>query len=478
MEKQIKKAIKATENMMDSIDKDKMIEYQQNRLLPYSEIKRLSMKYFSFQEFMKETVQYGQKMNKIQSDAFTASEILDRIVSYKTKMATKHGKLLKDNPTKKAIIDISDCLTRYENKPYKVATGPFKVDRQSIRMLNVFDGKICLPFTKCFIYTKFFDMFSQVMEITDNEDGTYEGNVWVCERYEKIIQMKFMIQRYENSWGIAYGLSLRQKPLGQVLSNASTILDVISHYDKKDFDLESERMKAIFTRVNDMFGYHVSLMASRIILMLSYLSSYKSKSVYKLSKDESNIYVYSDKVGEEIDNYISENYPEYSSERINGWLVGGNWNFIKPTDYGMDKQGKKIKGLNWNDPYKNHKAEQIVEDNDLTTRLIPIHALERVKERYNVELTQEDLQEIANECLKGHATKLTVRDKFGKLNTAKGKKSCYRVKYKKNTFDVVLSDSHDKNSYRIATFLPKPKDKYPVIDSKDYMEVMTDVLDE
>lgn len=477
MSKLIKKALREMDTPMNA---DDAVKFQQTRLIPFQEMRKLAMKYITYEEWARENAAFGSKLNTIQNDFYSATEILDNIVSYKTKMALKHNKLVKDNPKTKAIIDVSDCLERYANDigMYKSKVGGYKATKDALYLGFLFNGKICLPFKKCFVYTQLINSYSAVLEITDNENGTYSGTLWNCQKLGKLIQLSFNIERYEYEWGITVKMPLRQKPLGQILSNASVLLNTIGMLTKEDLDINGLRIQYALETFKDMFGYQFSGIATHIQLILSYLSSYKSKSVYKLSKDESNIYVYSDQVGECIDKYISENYPDYSSERIDGWLVGGNWNFLNPNEYGVDKNGKKIKGMTWNDPYKNHKNEQIVEANEQTTRLIPIHALERVKERYNVELTQEDLQEIANECLKGHATKLTVRDKFGKLNTAKGKKSCYRVKYKKNTFDVVLSDSHDKNSYRIATFLPKPKDKYPVIDSKDYMEVMTDVLDE
>lgn len=453
-------------------DSEEQMTFEQNKLLPFKEHQKLVSKYMNFMDYIKMEVAFGKYMPKYQRDIYTATDILNKIVSYKVKMAVKNGKTLKNDPRKKAFIDISDCLSRYNTDDCKfhIKTVGFGSNKDGMGIEFKHTGKIVLPFKNCFVYTQFDKVFGQVMEITDNEDGTYSGTFWLISRLEKIIQMSFHIRRVDYDWHVKLIMKYHQKPLGQVFSNIGVIFNHLSVAEKDDYDIDG--LKSRLENYGDYVGALFSMYSSGILLMLSYLSSYKSKVVYKLD----NKYVYSDKIGEDIENYMSENYPDITPERIKGWLAGGNWDFLNPNDFGVDKNGKKIKGMTWNDPYKNHKNEQIVESNEETTRLIPIHALERVKERYNIDLSQEDLQEIANECLKGHATKLTVRDKFGKLNTAKGRKSCYRVKYKKNIFDVVLSDSMDKNSYRIATFLPKPKEiNYTVIDTKDYNEVMKDV---
>ena len=58
---------------------------------------------------------------------------------------------------------------------------------------------------------------------------------------------------------------------------------------------------------------------------------------------------------------------------------------------------------------------------------------------------------------------------------SKNELGCYRLKYKNKYLDVVLSRCTDRDSYRVATFLPAPMDiKSPIIDSKDYRSVMAD----
>lgn len=483
IEKDIKKAIEATNLEPDKTQKEWIsdcIEWNNKKLLPVREFKELVCKYMSFDEYMKQDIAFGVNIRKFQRHVFTATSAQDKIVDYKIKMAMKHGKALKNDPRTRAFIDISDCLTRYldDKNEIRICSNKYGYNREELTIHYEYDGKICLPFNNCFVYTRFQQELAHIMEIKDNEDGTYSGTFWAFLRLEKVLQMSFKIEREDNHWLIKIDIILKQKPLGQTLTNLGVIFNYLSTLNKEECKPDSKATQRKLECYNDWVGVMFSNFSAGIIPMLSYLSSYKSKVVYKLTNEDKHSYVYSDKVGEGLNNYLTENYPDFKPEKINGWLVGGNWNFLNPKEYGKNKNGKSIKGLDWNDPYKNHKEEQVVESNEQKTRLIPIHALERAKQRYNLDLSSEDLQNIADECLKGHAVKLSVRDKFGKLNTAKGKKSCYRVNYKNNFLDVVLSDSQDSNSYRIATFLPKPSDiKFNVIDSKDYNEVMKDVMD-
>jgi len=316
-------------------------------------------------------------------------------------------------------------------------------------------------------------MFANVVEIEDNEDGTYSGTFWTMTTRERIIQMSFEIKREEFDWVITLHMPSLQKPLGQCTTNISTLINLVAGAEKDntficvDDETREEKLKYF----KDYIGYYFADFTFNIAPIISYLSSYRSKVVYKLTK-ENNIYVYSDNAGEDVEEYIKENYPDYTYEQLTGWLVGGYWNFLKPNEFGVNSKGKKIKGMTWITPYDDKK--DTIESNEQVTRYVPNHALERVKQRYNLDLTSQDLQEIAKACLKGkNITKLSIRDKLGRLYTPNGIKGCYRVPYKNNIFDVVLSRGIDSRSYRIATFLPKPKElNCAIIDSKDYNEVM------
>ena len=79
-------------------------------------------------------------------------------------------------------------------------------------------------------------------------------------------------------------------------------------------------------------------------------------------------------------------------------------------------------------------------------------------------------------CRDGNVTKLTVRDKFGRLpnKNHKSNYTCYRLNYKNKYMDVVFEKQ--KETSRIMTFLPEPKEpQYPIIDSAIYNSIMKDV---
>ena len=482
IEKAIKKAIKAVEKSKTydiDVDDNVIVEYEKTRKYKQEEIIRLANKYYSFEEYMKQDIKWGCTLDKINFDILSAFDIYDRIVSYKTKMAIKNNKngTLKNDPRKKAFIDISDCLTRYQecdsDHGFPIYVNGYSSSRDSLIIKLVYTEKISIPFKSCFVYTKLPDMLGHVIEITDNEDGTYSGTFWTFITRERIIQMSFKIQREEYDWAIIMAMPIRQKPLGRHLTNIGVILNILSMAESHENlvisnnDTQTKRYKTF----KDPVGIAFSDFTFGIIPILLYLGSYKNKVVHKVTADNT-IYVYSDNKSK-FQEYVDKEYPNCSYEEVNGWLVSGHWNFLKEHEWGEDSKGRKIKGMTWINPYENEHAD-IVVANEQQTRLVPNHALKRVKERYNVDLSSDDLKLIAEECLKGkNITKLSVRDKLGRLYTPKGIAGCYRVPYKNNIFDVVLSKRTKTDSYRVATFLPKPKElNSAIIDSKDYVEVM------
>ena len=188
------------------------------------------------------------------------------------------------------------------------------------------------------------------------------------------------------------------------------------------------------------------------------------------------MYVYADKAGENAENYLKKEYPDWKYERLNSWLIDGYWEFKSSNFVGADQNGKIKKGMTWITPYEKVN-KQVAESNGQHSNLVPIHALERAKERYNLDLSIEDLDNILEDCLKGNATKLSVRNKFGKVQTTKGKIGCYRVKYKNTYMDVALAHGLERKSARVATFLPKPKDiNFNIIDNRELNEILKDCV--
>ena len=486
MEKAIKKAIEAVErsNDIDFIDiaDDIKDDCKKVKKYNYEEIIRLANKYYSYEDYMKQDIRWGCSFDKIKFDILSAFNIHDKIVSYKTKMAIKNNKhgILKNDPRKKAFIDISDCLTRYQEANHRhsfpVCVSGYEGNRNSLNINLVYTNKISIPFKSCFVYTKLPNMFGHVIEITDNEDGTYSGTFWTFITRERIIQMSFIIQRNGYDWQITMSMPIRQKPLGQHFTNIGVILNILSMTEiDEDIIIPDNSIKAKKEKAfKDPVGMAFADFTFGIIPILLYLGSYKNKVVHKVTADNT-VYVYSDN-NSNFQTYVNKEYPNCSCELVDGWLVGGHWNFLKEHEWGTDSKGKKIKGMTWVNPYENEHAD-IVTANEQQTRLVPNHALKRVKERYNIDLSADDLKLLAEECLKGKDTvKLSVRDRLGRLCTPKGISGCYRVPYKNNIFDVVLSKGANKDCYRIATFLPKPKElNSAIIDSKDYAEVMKGV---
>ena len=91
-----------------------------------------------------------------------------------------------------------------------------------------------------------------------------------------------------------------------------------------------------------------------------------------------------------------------------------------------------------------------------------MHALERAKERYGLELTKEDLRDISKRCVKlNNAIKMGVKDAHGHFKKLKGPEGPYKLEYNGTLICVVLKKSGNKDDkrYYVGTFIPLPEDK-------------------
>jgi len=442
-------------------------------------------RYMPMSTFMKELEAQSKFSDYERSTITPAFLIKEKIVNYKLKQAKKKGKVeIKNDPRKKAFIVLSDSLEKYSHniklenaseteikqtidKVYNSNHGErvyvYK-DADNLYYVMSFKGHICLPFPECFIYTTLGSL-SQVIDVKDNGDGSYSGSVYMFSDPDMCTQMSFNIVRHDWEWKFVFQMSLGQRPLGQGLSNLAFHLFCMTNGKPE----VTENLK----NLKDPLGSISSDIPYAVINCFKYLSSYRCKMMYQVSKDES-FFVYSEKSGEKIEEYIKERYPEHSFHKVEGWLANGYWKFLQPNEFGSDAKGKRIKGMTWEIPYE--KKESLVTSGEQTTRLVPIHALERAKERYNMDLTSEDLEVIMEQCLKGKdVSRLAVRDKFGTPHSPRNELGCYRLKYKGQVIDVALAKGLDRGSYRIATFMPRPENvDFLIRDSKDCSEVILD----
>lgn len=374
--------------------------------------------------------------------------IYDKIVNYKISKAKK-GKISND-PRQKAFVDMSDCISSLAESKTKFKGDLNYLHQHHDKMIIClhYNGNICIPFSNCFIGSHLPDRVTQLLDIKDNLDGTYSGNMYYCLSFNKLVQASVKIFPDKNSWAIEYTFNYFQKPLGQSLSNITAILETL--YFNYELGDNLEEMFHILFREFTVNGTG----------MFQYLDYYKNKIVHK----SDNLYVY----GNNIKEYMEKHYPDLKYEKLDGWLIKGYWKFID--GIGKDQQGKPIKGLDWYVPYSNIEDKKLILNN-LETRLIPNHSLDRVKQRYDINLTEEELSYIQTECLKGRCKKLSIKDRFGRIQNMDGKKGCYRINYKNKYLDFVLS-KYGKD-YRISTFLPEPKDpKYLTVDSKVYYDIL------
>ena len=399
----------------------------------------------------------------------------DLIYKYKSTVSKKSGKPMKHDIRDKAIVDIMDGLEKYavDGLDDKLEPKGFKagLSKNCVYMGMEYNGNICLPFKECLIYSRLKDITSVIIDIKDNLNGVYTGNFYGIDAGNMLVQYKFEISRINNHWFIGMEFAKRLKPLGQDLCNMGVLVRALSSVPEKVFDWYTNIGRGNFVSA------YMAEDCKAFFSILSYLSSYKSKNLYEVN-GESSYFLYSNN-SEDVDDYIKNYYPNHTYNKVEGWIIDGYYKMLSENEFGLDRNGKKLKGFDWVVPYKNDYKEeqkQMVKSNGQTSTIVPIHAIERAKQRYNLDLTTDDLNNIAKEVLAGHnIKKLAVRDKLGRLYSSKNELGCYRLKYKNRLMDVVLSRCIDVDSYRVATFLPEPKDpNVTIVDSKDYASVMED----
>lgn len=105
-----------------------------------------------------------------------------------------------------------------------------------------------------------------------------------------------------------------------------------------------------------------------------------------------------------------------------------------------------------------------------------MHAIDRAKERYGLELTIEDLREITYRCRTNtDVTRLWVKNVYGMMPRHKSNdlSGPYRLKYKGNTIFVALNRNREDGKYWVRTFLPKPENpSLNYIDGLKYSQLL------
>lgn len=461
------------------------INYPKLKKVSYAEeqeVKKNSILYNNTKKFNRVITQYltiqeyaSFKDNKGLGIENSAVAFRDLIHNYQLKVSKKSKKPTKNSVKEKAIVDLMDSLRQFADDGLDKSVNPKGFvaygNYDSVVVTVPYYGNICLPFKDCLIYSNLGDVTFIMVDIKDLENGFYRGKFYTVIAGDRLCQYCFCIGREDNHWTIVIEMPKRLKPLGQDLCNIGVVLCSLSALPEDHFDNLYKMGRG------NIVAAYMAEDAKTLIALLSSLSSYKSKNLYEL-KGESSYYLYSSSP-EQVDEHIKTYYPKCDYKKVEGWIIDGYYKFLPEKEFGKDRNGKRLKGLDWVIPYKNDYTEeqkQLAVSNSQTATIIPIHAIERAKERYNLDLTTDDLNNIANEILAGRdIKKLTVKDKFGRLYTSKNELGCYRLKYKNKYLDVVLSRCTDKDSYRVATFLPAPTDiKSPIIDSKDYKSVMDD----
>lgn len=445
--------------------------------------RNLVKQYLSKDVFDRQLLNKLKMLEGINTKPKYAHEFLNQILDYKWKQAIKNGKTLKNDPRKRAFVDISDCLlesgkldSKYNKYDLCKIYGEHEYGETKdsfITKLN-YKGNICIPFDDCYIYTCN-DLMGCIIDLKTKDDGKYSGIMYYLFPDYTCIQSSLLIERdVDNTWQIIIDVTKMQRPLGYPMCNVAALLSILifGNFEKfiSYFDYEvTDDLSSFVPRFNSSL--------SRMLLdALNYLGTYKSKYVYKLTKDNNTMYCYTTELGDNVKEYMQDHYPQYEYEKLDGWIVNGYWKILDSKETGKDKQGKPIKGFNWITPYSNEESTQVV-SGEQQSNLVPIHAIKRAKERYNIDLTLQDLQEITKRCIKGKdVTRLTVRDKFGMLPKKDYKSgfTCYRLKYNNKYMDVVFEQF--KGNKRITTFLPPPKEpQYPIIDSAVYNKILQDV---
>ena len=453
----------------------------------YNIAMRLVSQYMTKREFDNQLVKRMLMVEATKEQPKYAHEFLDQVLDYKLRQATKNGKQLKNDPRVKALVDISDCLTIQKEQDenidilksfkhkmiQKYGEYQYGQDRETILTKITYKGNICIPFDNCYVYTCI-DEMGCIVDIKTNEDATYSGSIYYLGMDCICIQSKFDIVREGDTWSIRITTSKLQRPLGNPMCNVASIISLLVF---GDFETYVQLFgKDANSDLKDIVPQFISSLARMLLDTLNYLGAYKSKYVYKLTCDTNTMYCYTTKIGEEVQEYMKEHYPQYTYEKLDGWIVNGYWKLLNKNDYGKDKNGVSKKGFDWVTPYDNVEKTQI-NSGEQQASLVPIHALQRAKERYNIDLDAHNLQEITEMCRDGKdVTKLTVRDKFGRLpkKDYKSNYTCYRLNYKNKYMDVVFEKQ--KENSRIMTFLPAPKEpQYPIIDSAVLNKILQDV---
>lgn len=389
---------------------------------------------------------------------------LDQIIKYKLQVSK--GKKINNDPRDKAIIDLSDMLVNYSHKSNeKPLIYDVTGNRDSINIKGRYYGKLSVPFDKCFIFTQVPNIVSQVVDFNHDGKGNYSGCLYIFLTGKFVIQYSYSIKRVEDYWHVELNLPIKQKPFGTTCPNIMGLIHQLLNSSNEIY----EEYKEVYPNYTIERAMAADI-ATGMLAVFEMLDSYKSKYIYSVEKDK-HIYLYTDK--KDITEYIDTHYNGFSYKLLDQWLVNGYWDFLPNKELGRDKEGKPIKGLNWVVPYEKEQKD-VVSTNGQQSNLVKVHAIQRAKERYNLDLTIEDLKEVLNMVISGNCKKLTLRDKLGRLKTPKGMGAPYRINYKGATMDVAIDRGRDK-SLRVATFLPKPKDaQCTIIDSKDYNTIMTD----
>lgn len=446
-----------------------------------NDFKRLCNRVSTYQSYLQQCHTYMNKYMKDTDDTTGGSNALamrSEIFNYKSAMAKKNGKCFNVD---KAFVDLSDCLEEFDYdcvESTRTAGYWGHANKQSIGIMLEYKGNICLPFKSCYLYTCKNGVSSHVMEINTQPDGTYTGMVYVQVGLKRYLQMSLEISHYgqdkgfSDNWWIKLKLVNQQRPLGQIFTNINSLLISIQNSSQK-------RVDEILENGSDLCIAVLSGLAGMVLGALSYTASYKSKLLYEV-KGDIPAYVYSRSTGKPLQEYMETHYPNKEYSLVDGWLIDGYWKVLKKGETGKSYTGKLIPRLNWTVPYGEDYSEeqkQVVVSNSQKSTIVPIHALERAKERYDMVLSSQDLENIVQQVLAGtNVKKLTIKDRFGKFVTPKGRRGCYRLDYNNQTIDVVVSRCLETESYRVATFLPRPMDtKTNVISSNIYNEIMKDI---
>lgn len=457
LSKKINKATKHLTNMLEDMGSSTNLTQDETKYIDNSIVPVLN-RYVTCREFVKYKTNDILKTGLRRDRLCYCLDNVDTIINYKLKMAK--GKL-NNNPKQKAIIDLSEQLAEYANK-YVDCGGAINLTetRQAITIESIYTNKICLPFDNCFIYTHIENVVSQVLDIKHDLKGGYTGSLYLFFPTGHTIQMSINIVRKDMNWLMTATMPLFQKPLGISNPNIITLLDFyIRHHQGIE-----EHYKNVYTTNAPITQKIVADMLTGVLSVFEILGSYKSKYMYKVSNEDRIVYLYT--TAKEVSEYMKKHYDKFDYELQNQWLINGYWKFLKPNEIGRTKEGKPIAGMDWIVPYKDELTNLQV--NGQQTNMVKIHAIQRAKERYNLDLTTEDLTDILKLCFKS-GKKLSVRDKFGIIKSVKGKTGPYRISYKNMVIDVSIDRSPMDKSYRIATFLPKPKDiKTMIIDCKNY----------